>query len=92
MIRPAEPKDQPWHPTSAAARPTPAQDQTHRPASAAIRPARPTDLAALDEFFARLSPRTRYLRFFAAVTPTGSMLRRLAGGTGADVMVPPTAT
>ena len=75
MIRPAEPQGRPWHPASAAAWPTSAQDQTPRPASAAIRPARPTDLAALGEFFAGLSPRTRYLRFFAAVTPTGSMLR-----------------
>ena len=87
MIRPAEPQDRPWPPASAAARPTPARDQTQRPASAAIRPARPTDLAALGEFFAGLSPRTRYLRFFAAVTPTGSMLRRLAGGAGADALV-----
>ena len=87
MIRPAEPRDRPRHPTSVAARRTLAQDQTQRPASAEIRPARPTDLAALGEFFAGLSPRTRYLRFFAAVTPTGSMLRRLAGGAGADVLV-----
>jgi L-amino acid N-acyltransferase YncA len=77
MIRPAEPQDQPRHPALAAA----------SPASAAIRPARPTDLAALGEFFAGLSLRTRYLRFFAAVTPTGSMLRRLAGGAGVDVLV-----
>ena len=87
MIRPAELQDWPRHPTSVAARRTLAQDQTQRPASAEIRPARPTDLAALGEFFAGLSPRTRYLRFFAAVTPTGSMLRRLAGGAGVDVLV-----
>jgi L-amino acid N-acyltransferase YncA len=87
MIRPAEPQDRTRHPASPAARPTPAQDQTQPPASAAIRPAQPTDLAALGEFFAGLSTRTRYLRFFAAVTPTGSMLRRLAGGAGADALV-----
>jgi GNAT superfamily N-acetyltransferase len=87
MIRPAEPRDPPRHPASSMAWPTPAQDQIQRPASAAIRPARPTDLAALGEFFAGLSPRTRYLRFFAAITPTGSMLRRLAGSAGADALV-----
>ena len=86
MIRPAELQDWPRYPASPAARPTLAQDQAQRPACAAIRPARPTDLAALGEFFAGLSPRTRYLRFFAAVTPTGSMLRRLAGA-GADALV-----
>jgi ribosomal protein S18 acetylase RimI-like enzyme len=77
MIRPAERQGRPRRPASAAA----------HPASAELRLARPTDLAALGEFFAGLSPRTRYLRFFAAITPTGSMLRRLAGGDGADVLV-----
>jgi ribosomal protein S18 acetylase RimI-like enzyme len=77
MIRPADRQDRPRHHASAAA----------RPACAAIRPVQPTDVAALGEFFAGLSPRTRYLRFFVAVTPTGSMLSRLAGGAGADVLV-----
>jgi len=87
MIRPAEPQDRPRHAASSAARPTPARDQNQQPATATIRRARPTDLAALGEFFAGLSPRTRYLRFFAAITPTESMLRRLAGGAGADALV-----
>jgi GNAT superfamily N-acetyltransferase len=87
MIRPVEPQDRPRRPASSAAQPTPAQDQTQRPALPAIRPAQPTDLAALGEFFAGLSRRTRYLRFFAEVTPTGSMLRRLAGAAGADALV-----
>jgi GNAT superfamily N-acetyltransferase len=68
-------------------RPAEPRDRPRHLASAAIRPVRPTDLAALGEFFAGLSPRTRYLRFFAAITPTGSLLRRLAGGAGADVLV-----
>jgi len=87
MIRPAGPQDRPRHHPFSAARLRPAQDQTPRPASAAIRPARPTDLAALGEFFAGLSPRTRYLRFFGTVTATGPMLRRLVGGNGADALV-----
>ncbi|HEY7143289.1 MAG TPA: GNAT family N-acetyltransferase [Streptosporangiaceae bacterium] len=53
---------------------------TVRPAD----PADPGDLAALREFFAGLSVRTRYRRFFAAVTPTAAMLRYLSGGAGAD--------
>ena len=48
-----------------------------------IRPADPADLAALRDFFARLSVRTRYRRFFAAITPSQAMLRLLSGGTGA---------
>ena len=43
-----------------------------------IRPACPADLPALGEFFAGLSVQARYLRFFAPVTPTGSLLRLLA--------------
>ena len=48
-------------------------------AAAAIRQARPNDLAALGDFFAGLSMSTRYLRFFAPVTPGPTMLRLLAG-------------
>ena len=48
-------------------------------AAAAIRSASPADLAALSDFFAGLSARTRYLRFFGPVTPGASLLRSLAG-------------
>jgi acetyltransferase len=57
---------------------------------AAIRPASAadTDTGALAAFFAGLSAETRYLRFFAPVTPGPAMLRRLSGGDGrADVVV-----
>jgi GNAT superfamily N-acetyltransferase len=47
-----------------------------------IRRAQSSDLAALEDFFAGLSARTRSRRFFAPVTPTPAMLRRLSGGTG----------
>jgi ribosomal protein S18 acetylase RimI-like enzyme len=47
-----------------------------------IRPAGPADLATLGDFFAGLSVQTRYRRFFAAYTPTGAVLRMLAGGAG----------
>lgn len=50
--------------------------------TAGIRQAQSSDLAALSAFFAGLSPGTRSRRFFAPVTPTSAMLRRLAGGTG----------
>jgi GNAT superfamily N-acetyltransferase len=48
----------------------------------AIRPVRPADLAALSGFFAGLSVQTRYLRFFAPVTPNCALLRLLSGGAG----------
>lgn len=54
-----------------------------------------TDLPELGRFFAGLSLRTRYQRFFAPVTPAGAMLRRLAGldGTaGIDALVALCAT
>jgi GNAT superfamily N-acetyltransferase len=47
-----------------------------------IRQASESDLAALGDFFAALSSRTRYLRFFAPVRPTAAMLRSLSGSTG----------
>ena len=50
--------------------------------AAAIRSAYPEDLAALGEFFAALSPRTRYLRFFGPVTPSPALLRQLCGLPG----------
>ena len=53
-----------------------------------IRRAGSADLAALSEFFAGLSVRTRYRRFFAAITPTPAMLRLLSGRPGhADAVV-----
>ena len=50
--------------------------------AAEVRRAQSSDLAALSDFFTGLSPRTRSRRFFAPVTPTSGMLRRLSGGTG----------
>ena len=49
------------------------------PDGAEIRPANAADGAGLRDFLARLSVRTRVLRFFAPITPTAAMLRRLAG-------------
>jgi GNAT superfamily N-acetyltransferase len=49
-------------------------------ATAAIRPVGPADLAALSDFFAGLSVESRYLRFFAPVTPARDLLHLLAGG------------
>ena len=51
-----------------------------RRATAAIRPVAPADLAALSDFFAGLSVESRYLRFFAPVTPAHGLLHLLAGG------------
>ena len=45
----------------------------------AIRQVRPEDLAELGGFFAGLSVESRYLRFFAPVTPTHGLLDLLAG-------------
>ena len=52
------------------------------PVTAAIRAASPADMGALTDFFAGLSPRTRYLRFFAPVTPRPDLVRRMCGGDG----------
>jgi len=49
-------------------------------AIAAVRPVRPEDQAALSEFFAGLSVESRYLRFFAPVTPAYGLLHLLSGG------------
>ena len=48
-------------------------------AATAIRPAHRADLAALRDFFAGLSARTRYLRFFGPVTPSSALLQELCG-------------
>jgi GNAT superfamily N-acetyltransferase len=56
------------------------QARAGNPAAAAIRPVHLADRAALSDFFAGLSARTRYLRFFAPVTPTPALLRLLCGG------------
>jgi GNAT superfamily N-acetyltransferase len=40
----------------------------------------PADLAALSDFFAGLSVESRYLRFFAPVTPARDLLHLLSGG------------
>jgi L-amino acid N-acyltransferase YncA len=58
------------------------------PVTAVIRPARAADAGALSDFFAGLSPQTRYLRFFAPVTPGPELVRRMSGGDGrADAVV-----
>jgi ribosomal protein S18 acetylase RimI-like enzyme len=58
------------------------------PGVAEIRQANAADRAGLRDFFARLSLRTRVLRFFAPITPTATMLRRLAGeAAGVDAVV-----
>ena len=46
----------------------------------AIRPVGPGDMAALSDFFAGLSVESRYLRFFAPVTPARGLLHLLSGG------------
>ena len=54
--------------------------RTEGRATATIRPVGPADLAALSDFFAGLSVESRYLRFFAPVTPTHHLLHLLSGG------------
>jgi GNAT superfamily N-acetyltransferase len=56
-------------------------------AAVPIRRARAADLAALGDFFAGLSERTRYLRFFGGLTITPAMLRLLSGGGDVDCVV-----
>jgi GNAT superfamily N-acetyltransferase len=48
--------------------------------TAAIRPVHPADRPALGGFFEDLSLESRYLRFFAPIRPTGSLLHVLSGG------------
>jgi ribosomal protein S18 acetylase RimI-like enzyme len=56
--------------------------------AAVIRPAHAADEAALGDFFAALSPHSRYLRFFGPVTPGPALLRRLCGSAeGVDAVV-----
>lgn len=50
--------------------------------AAAIRPASVTDTDALAEFFAGLSLESRYLRFFAPLTPGPGLVRKMSGGDG----------
>ena len=52
------------------------------PVTAAIRSACAADTGALGDFFAGLSRQSRYLRFFAPVTPGPELLRRMSGGDG----------
>jgi ribosomal protein S18 acetylase RimI-like enzyme len=55
---------------------------------ALLRQARPDDLTGIREFVCALSPRSRYLRFFAAVAqPSTGLLRALCGAGGADVLL-----
>lgn len=48
-------------------------------AATEIRRADSANPEAFREFFAGLSTQTRYLRFFAPVSPTAAMLRSLSG-------------
>ena len=48
-------------------------------ATAAIRPVDPAEQAALSDFFAALSVESRYLRFFAPVTPSCGLLDLMVG-------------
>jgi GNAT superfamily N-acetyltransferase len=64
------------------------RERTGAPITAAIRPASAADTGALSDFFAGLSPQTRYLRFFASVTPGPQLLCRMSGGDGhADAVI-----
>jgi len=64
------------------------QEGVSAPVTAAIRSASAADTGALGDFFAGLSPQSRYLRFFAPVTPGPELLRRLSGSDGyANVVV-----
>jgi GNAT superfamily N-acetyltransferase len=58
------------------------------PDSGLLREAGPADADQISDFVCRLSARSRYFRFFAAVAPpSASLLRALCGWTGADVLV-----
>ncbi len=52
-----------------------------------IRPARDGDRAAIGDFFAGLSPATRYLRFFTGAAPSTAAALRALCGEGGDVDV-----
>jgi ribosomal protein S18 acetylase RimI-like enzyme len=54
---------------------------------ALLRRASPDDLAGIREFVCALSPRSQYLRFFAAVAPPSTGLLRALCGNGADVLL-----
>jgi GNAT superfamily N-acetyltransferase len=58
------------------------RERAGAPVTAAIRSACAADMDALSGFFAGLSAQTRYLRFFAPVTPGPDLLRRWSGGDG----------
>ncbi|HEX9039530.1 MAG TPA: GNAT family N-acetyltransferase [Trebonia sp.] len=64
------------------------QTEAGFPVTAAIRPSSAADTGALADFFAGLSVQSRYLRFFAPLTPGPAMVRRMSGADGgADVVV-----
>jgi GNAT superfamily N-acetyltransferase len=53
-----------------------------------LRQGQPDDLTSIREFVCALSPRSQYLRFFAAVAPPSTgLLRALCGTGGADVLL-----
>jgi acetyltransferase len=55
---------------------------------ALLRQARPDDVTSIRDFVCALTPRSQYLRFFAAVAPPSSyLLRALCGTDGADVLL-----
>jgi GNAT superfamily N-acetyltransferase len=59
-----------------------------RTPAAVVRQATPDDLTGIREFVCALSPRSQYLRFFAAVAPPSTgLLRALCGIGGADVLL-----
>src|SRR5580658_7325831 len=71
--------------TPAATRPATRAASTAGGPAAVIRRVRPADLSALGDFFAGLSVQSRYLRFFAPVTPGPALLRLLSCDAGTGV-------
>jgi GNAT superfamily N-acetyltransferase len=53
-----------------------------------VRPAGPQDAERVRDFITALSVETQYLRFFTVVSPpSGGLLRALAGGSRADILI-----
>jgi acetyltransferase len=58
------------------------EDRSFAEAGITIRPVRRADGAGLADFFARLSPESRRLRFMSACTPASQLITTLAGDPG----------